>query len=191
MSQPMPSHQLSLVALVRAGQDPASLAFSDCRHRAQHSLARASTCSRFLACHPPLLSSQRQRGVPHLLPAAQSNRQPSSDSITLHWLCHARTTAKIVLSEGFRVFEFVDKAVHEVVICCESGQGLWTTGGQRVERSFRAHQIRALGCPLSKFPTTTVAVAQLNSRAAFAPRILSRVAGVRCFSIHLSSRSHS
>ena len=48
-----PSRPFSLVAFARADQDPAAPAFSDCRRRARHSLARAPTCSRFLACRSP------------------------------------------------------------------------------------------------------------------------------------------
>lgn len=158
MPQPMPSHQPSLVALVRAGQDPASLAFSDCRHRAQHPLARTSTCSRFLACRRRFVAKAAERGLPHLLPAAQSNRQPSSDSVTLQWACHARANAKILFKKMFQRLGLVHKAVHEAVMCCESGQRLWIIGGQRVERSFRAHQIRVLGSPLSQLPTKIGAV---------------------------------
>ena len=50
---PTPSHRHSLCTLSRAGQDPATMAYSDLRRRARLPLARLPTCSRFLACLPP------------------------------------------------------------------------------------------------------------------------------------------
>lgn len=47
-----PSRPLPLVALARAGQDPAAPAFSSHRRRARHPLARLPTCPRFLPARP-------------------------------------------------------------------------------------------------------------------------------------------
>lgn len=52
-----PSRPLPLVAFARAGQDPAALAFSSCRRRARHPLARLPTCPRFSPAVRRFLSS--------------------------------------------------------------------------------------------------------------------------------------